>query len=342
MRLRSAACLLVLAAACGGGTSDPADDTSPKSYAFGPYTVAAGEEVVSNCVQITLHNDADVYVNSVELTTGPGFHHSNWFYVPEADFFGDDGTFPCDSRNFSEPSAAIFGGVLFAQSTQTPHEIQAFPPGVAVRVPAHSKLFAQIHLLNATDAPVTLNPSIALTPLALADVTTQLAAISFEDQALGLPPQKQSRFTVDCDLAPQSNLLTGADPTFHIYYALAHYHTLGTGLTFEAVRPDGTATMIYSTTTHIGDTLGGPIDPAFDMTGYTRLRVSCNYFNNTDATVQWGTGNQEMCVFLAFSDSAYNWGGGATSPDAPGDATPDGDVMTYKHACSVYTNDAAR
>ena len=341
------AVFLVLLAACGG-TGDSmqvapdADETSPRAYPFGPFAIAPGEEVVNSCVQITLHNDSELFVNGVELTTGPGFHHSNWFYAPEGQFFGADGTFDCDARNFTQPAAAIFGGVLFAQSTQDPHELQAFPPGVAVRVPPRSKLIAQIHLLNPTDTPIQLAPMIALTPLPKASVTTQLAAVSFEDQALGLPPQRRSRFTVDCDLAPAARNLTGADPSFRLYYALAHYHTLGTGLTFEAVTADGTATTIFSTANHVGDTLGGPIAPAFDFTGYTRMRVSCDYFNSTTDTVTWGVGTQEMCVVLAFSDSPYDWAGGATMRDTPGDPTVDGDVTTYQHACSVFANDARR
>jgi hypothetical protein len=327
-------------AACA---STPSDPTGPQTFSFGPYTIGAGEEVTNQCVQITLHDAHDLYVNQVELTTGPGFHHSNWFYVPESEFFGDDGTFTCDDRNFSEPAAALFGGVLFAQSTQSAHEVQSFPPGVAIRVPAHSKLVAQIHLLNPAEQDVMLAPTIALTPIAQAEVTTQLAAISFEDHALGLPPRKQSRFSVDCDLGTTSQQVAGGPPDFSIYYALAHYHRMGTGMTVEAVKDDGSAATIYSTMTKIGDSLGGTIDPAFDFTGYTHLRFSCDYYNDTDTTVSWGNGSAEMCVFLAFSDSAYNWGGGVTSNDAPGDPTIGSDgVMTYTHGCSVFANPAAR
>jgi hypothetical protein len=335
---------------CGGSAQAPAadaaqDDSSPRSYAFGPYTLTPGEEITNDCVQITLHNDAPLYINQVHLTTGAGFHHSNWFYVPEDKFIGSDGadtdgTFDCSSRNFDEAAAAIFGGVLFAQSTQDPDEIQQFPDGDVVTIPAHSKLFAQIHLLDVTDGNLSLSPTIALTPLPLAQVKTRLAGLSFEDMALALPPGQQSRFTIDCDLGSASQIVSGGPPSFHIYYALAHYHALGTGLTFEAVTAAGSATTIYTTATHIGDTLGGELAPPFDFTGYTRLRVSCDYYNDTADVVNWGNGSAEMCVFLAFTDSKWDWGGGVTSPDAPGPMTLDGNVETYSHACSVYATEA--
>lgn len=332
----------VMATGCGGDGGSVDDPTAPRTFEFGPYQLAPGEEVTKDCVQITLHNDTPLYVNAVELTTGAGFHHSNWFFVPEHVFAGDDGTFTCDDRDFSQPAAAIFGGVLFAQSTQAPHELQSFPPGVVVKLPAHSKLVTQIHLLNPTDTPLGISPTIALTPIAEAAVTTTLAGVSFENQALALPAQMGSRFTVECDLGPRHQAIFGRAPDFKLYYALAHYHELGTKLTIDAVRPDGSSAQVYSTAHHVGDVLGGPLDPLFDMTGFTKLRMSCEYVNPRPDVVRWGVGDQEMCVFLAFSDSTYNWAGGVTSRTAPENPVLDGAMMTYTNPCAVFANDASR
>jgi hypothetical protein len=79
------------------------------------------------------------------------------------------------------------------------------------------------------------------------------------------------------------------------------------------------------------------------MTGYSRLRFSCDYFNNTSQTVGWGIGNQEMCVFLAFTDSTYLWGGGEVDDEPPPTApTLDGNVMSYSAPCQVFALDATR
>ena len=339
MRLLGA---LVLVAACT--SSDP---TAKQTYKFGPFSIAPSEEVVGRCVQIDLHNADDLYINTIELDTGPGFHHSNWFFLPEHFYSDQPNTFDCDETAITV-TAAVNGGVLFAQSTQLAQQTQAFPEGAAIHIPPHSKLLAQIHLLNPGDSTLHLAPKITLTPLAKKDVTTVMAAISFENHALGLPPNKQSRFTLDCDLGPLSQQLfdqgeaTAPAPDWKIYYALAHYHTLGTGLTLEAVKPDGTATQVFTTSNRVGDSLGGPIDPLFDMTGYSRLRFSCDYYNDTANVVPWGVGSNEMCVFLAFSDSKFNWGGGVTSDAPPGDPTDVNGVMSYTHTCQVLANDAGR
>jgi hypothetical protein len=311
------------------------------SYDFGPYDIEPAQEITRSCVQITLDNSDYLYVNSVELTTGPGFHHSNWFFVPEHIFPGEDGTFNCRDRDYSEAVAAVFGGVLFAQSTQAEHEVQQFPAGVAVPLPPHSKIVAQIHLLNGGDAKLKVKPNIKLGLIPKRDVATTLAGISFQDQALALPANRQSRFTVECDLGFRHREVFGRDPDFKIYYALAHYHELGTGLSVEAVRDTGEAKTVYTTSTQIGDTLGGPIDPPFDMTGYTKLRFWCEFYNPRPDVVKWGVGDQEMCVFLAFSDSPYNWGGGVNDEGDPENETMVGNAMHYSNPCTVFATDAS-
>ena len=338
--MRRPGLLALLALAACSGDDDP---YALKTYAFGPYTVDAGEEQTSKCVQITLGNAEPVHVNSVELTTGPGFHHSNWFFVPEHVFPGEDGTYECDDRNFNIAVAAIYGGVFFAQSTQSSHEVQAFPPGMVVKLPPKTKLVAQIHLLNRSDEPLTIQPKIALDPLPPAEVTTTLAGISMEFHPLSLPPRKQSRFSVDCDLGPLHQENFERDPDFNIYYTLAHYHEYGTRMMLEAVKPDGTAATIYTTQNAVGDALGGTLDPAFSMAGYTRLRLSCEYYNDTDSMIYYGNGDGEMCVFLAFSDSRNNWGGGVldTNPE-PGSGVDDNGVMAFTRTCQLFTNDAER
>jgi hypothetical protein len=335
MSIRSWLAIAIVIAGCGGDETD-----AVKSYDFGPYEVAATEEISDKCVQITLHNTEPVYVNSVELTTGPGFHHSNWLFVPEHVFAGEDGTFVCDDRGYSEAVAAVFGGVLFAQSTQAPHEIQQFPEGVAVKLPTKTKIVAQIHLLNPGEETLTLRPNIKLGTIP--EATTVLSGISFQNQALGLPPNKASRFTVECDLAPDHNMIFGTDPNFKIYYALAHYHEKATKLNVEAVKPDGSSAIIFTTEARVGDSLGGMIDPTFDMTGYTKLRFYCDFYNPTSQIVRWGIGDQEMCVFLAFSDSTYAWGGGVNTREEPTNPVEVGNATHYTNGCQVFATDASR
>jgi hypothetical protein len=152
----------------------------------------------------------------------------------------------------------------------------------------------------------------------------------------------QSRFTVECDIGTKHQQIFGRAPDFKLYYGLAHYHTLATKLTVEAITDTGAVTTAYSTEHKPGDTLGGPIDPQFSMSGFTKLRMTCEYYNPRADVVSWGNGDQEMCVFLGFSDSSYNWGGGVLTDAPPENPAMVGNEMTYTNACTVFANDASR
>src|SRR5690349_4030395 len=127
--------LVCVVAGCGSDSSAP-----PLTFDFGPFDLAPAQEITDDCVQVTLDNEDAIELNAVELTSGTGFHHSNWFWTRISYLAGvDDGVFSCHEAGFNEATAAAYGGVIFAQSTQDTHELQEFPEGVAVRIPPHSK-----------------------------------------------------------------------------------------------------------------------------------------------------------------------------------------------------------
>lgn len=327
--------LLLGLAACG---DDGGGTPGTRTLEFGPYTVAAGQEINNQCVSTKLNNDEPLYVSSVELTTGIGFHHSNWFWVPDNLFDGPDGTWDCDSRDYDEAIAGFQGGVLYAQSTQATHELQAFPDGVAIVIPAHSRILAGTHLLNKGDDALEVPISLELTTIA--NPTIKLAGMGFTNQSITLPPLRDSRMTLECDLgSPHQNTLS-RPLDFSMYYVLAHYHELGTGVTLDAVRADGTTDRIFETIAQIGDVLGGPIAPAFSLSGYMKLRFSCNFNNPRTTAVRWGVGDKEMCAFLAFTDSERSWSGGALTYNVVPTTVDRGAYVESTYQCTVLVSEA--
>jgi len=327
---------VVVVAACG--TDSEATD---RTFSFGPFALAPGQEVTDQCVSVTLHNDQPLYINTIDLAGAQGIHHSNWFYVPEKEpFVGPDGAWPCSQYHYDQGAAAIFGGVLFAQSTQATHETQAFAQGAAIRVPPHSTIVANLHLLDSGDSPLSVPISLTIHPIGAP--TTLLSGLAMENMSIAIPPQAQSRFTVECDLSQKLQQL-GTTP-FRFFHALPHYHALGTGMTLEAIRDsDGGADTIWTTETKIGDSLGGMLDPPFDMTGHSKLRLSCSFDNPRTDTVHWGNGDQEMCIFFAFTDSTYVWSAGVLSQDDPGPSTSANGIIDFTApACTVVAVDGTR
>lgn len=318
--------------ACGtddGG--DPPDDVGKHEpgrieMTWEPVTLQPGEEQPWLCASWTLDNDEPLYVHSVEMTSGQGWHHSNWLFVPaDTVGVGPDGVWPCDERAFDPVAAGLVGGVLFAQSTQVSHEVQQFQPGAAIVVPPRSRIVGQLHLLNASDAPLTTSVQLTAQTLPPDDVEIRLAPLALQFMPLAIPPMSRARFTTSCDLGRSE---------FRVYYVLPHYHELGEDMTIEAYAAGDTRPLLQSDT-RVGEPLGRVLDPPFDMTGAGGIRFSCTYLNAADRTVRYGNGDGEMCVLLAYTDDYARWGGGALlGPTRQVGVDPDG-TLQFEAGCTV-------
>lgn len=322
-------------AALGGCAGDEArmesEAPEPMVLQFPLVDVAAGQEISSQCQSITLNNDEPVHVNAVRMQAGPGWHHSNWFFVPDRFYPGPDGTWTCRDRNFDTLEAGLAGGVLFAQSTRAVAEVQAFQPGAAVVIPPHSRILGEIHLLNPSDSAYSTGIELELDPIPAGDVTTELLPATLVYFDLDMPAHQRSRFSGTCDFAEHY----GGPLDFGVHYVLPHYHGLGQGFRLEAVGGDKDGQVIYEKTSAIGEPLGGTLDPPFDLSGATGLRFSCTFDNITDAPVGWGIGDQEMCVMLAFVDSTWKWAGGVQ--DSTALIGTDGGINEYEGPCRMLS-----
>jgi hypothetical protein len=285
------------------GTTGPRTGEAALTHQFEPYTLAAGEEVVP-CVQWTLNNDEPIYVNKVTLANQGFFHHSNWFVVPEDYAPGEDGYFNCDDRSFSEFEAATRGNVLFAQSTQALEEQQTLPDGVTIKIPANSKVMADVHFLNVSPRQVDTTARMTLDIIHPAQVDTVVAPFRLTYYDLQLPPKSTSRFSTECDFRTvYENTSDKSFDDFKLYYVLPHYHEKGSyfGLEYYGGERDGE--QIFELSGFNAEANGQSFNPPIEMSGADGFRFTCGYDNPTDRTVGWGLGGSEMCVMLGFADS---------------------------------------
>ncbi|MFT5434756.1 MAG: hypothetical protein ACI9OJ_005470, partial [Myxococcota bacterium] len=145
------------------------------SYDFETITMSPGTEHSGWCQSWQLNNSEELWVNAVEFISGGGYHHSNWFFVPQGKFDWPTGLWKgCYGQGFGELEAALAGGVIFAQSTQVPRETQKFPAGAAVRIPPYSRIIAATHLLNPTIDALVTDLRMTLYTLPKADVEIPL------------------------------------------------------------------------------------------------------------------------------------------------------------------------
>lgn len=299
---------------------------------FGPLELASGEERTSDCVAWSLGNETPIWVNAVRFEATPGIHHSNWFHVRPTTFPGPDGVFNCRERDFDSVIAAAAGGVLFAQSTQTASENQAFPAGMALRLPADAVVVADLHLLNTTPEDLRVDIHMELDLIAEEAVTTRLQGMAFDYVDLQLPPRMQSEFSMDCDFARS----LGGPIDFRIYYTLPHYHELGVGMRLELIGGERDGEVLWESFSPIGEPWGQTFDPPLDPRGATGLRVTCVYDNPRDEVVRYGIGDQEMCLMLAFTDSRYVWAGGNLERGVNEEVAVSGGVSSNEAPCQIY------
>ena len=274
----------------------------PLTHVFPDHTVQPGEEVLGQCQSWTLGNETDLWVNAVELVQNAASHHSNWTFVPEDVFDGPDGLWACKDRDYDQLSAALEGGVLYAQSTQAPREVQKFPDGAAVRVPARSRIISDVHLLNTTSSPITGHAQLTIYPIAEDAVTVRLAPFHMTYEALAIPPHATSRFTGECDLQNAFEAALDGPIDMRVFYALPHTHALGSRFFLEVMGGPLDGTSLLDVRGFNGEARGQAYDPPVDLAGMTGLRFGCEFENPRSETVGWGFGDQEMCEMLGFAE----------------------------------------
>jgi len=296
--------------ACGTGRYADAGgeclpiEGEPLQHEWAEFTVEPGEEILDRCQSWTLNNEEPIWVHAVELEQNESSHHSNWTFVPDQYFDGPDGVWPCDERDYHQTTAALYGGVLYAQSTQTGHEVQRFPDGYAVRMPAHARVIGDVHLLNVTPEPVTGRAVVTIYGVDERDVSVNLAPMHMTYHELDIPPRSRSRFHAACDYATQfaDNGVSRFDVT--LVWLLPHTHALGRRFFLRVVGGELDGQSLLDVGGTLGEAMGRTFDPPLPLTGATGLEFGCEFDNPRDETVHWGFGDQEMCEFLGFADSS--------------------------------------
>jgi hypothetical protein len=287
-----------------GSSTDPEDDRLWITHAFGRTSMLPYENRNTDCVSWTVDNEMPVYVQSVLVSNEGGFHHSNWFVVPEDVFDGPDGYWPCDERGYSELAAGNQGSVLFAQSTQSYVEEQNLTPGAVIKIPARSRIVAGIHTLNASPREAQSGLWVSLAPIHPADVTAVVGPLAMEYRDIELPANQVSRLSTECDFAAAHEFATGGAPlSLKLHYLLPHYHYLGNYFDVTVVGGELDGESVYRLDGFNADANGRTFDPPLDLPGATGLKMTCGYDNWTSEDVAWGYDEGEMCVLMALVES---------------------------------------
>ena len=149
-------------------------------------------------------------------------------------------------------SAAVSGGVVFAQSTQNLEEVFRFPARSGVVIPPRSKLLGALHLVNIQAGDIDTSITIEFETAEPEDIDVALQPLSYLISSIDIPSQQESRWQMTCEMQTTYDLL-GRDDTFGIYYVLGHYHSWGNYFALDYINEDGSETSIVELESVIGD-----------------------------------------------------------------------------------------
>ncbi|MBM4361439.1 MAG: hypothetical protein FJ104_02070 [Deltaproteobacteria bacterium] len=341
-----AALLAAVASACGqdapprigsragdGGPVDGASPTPDLAHDFETVVIGPGEDSDELCQQWTPGHTEPLAVGTLRMESTGGFHHMNFFYVPEDHLPGPDGTFRCADRGYDMQLAAIVGGVLFAQSTQAQAEVQQFGAGAVVEVPPGFKIVGNLHVVNPTSEPLDARLRFEFFTLPESEITARLTGFLLQYGALDIPARARSRFSTSCTFDARHEALFGRPADFGIRWLLPHYHALGELLRVELLR-GGSGEVLVETTRPIGEPVGKAFDPPVTLAEGDQIRLTCGFDNPGARPVGWGLSKGEMCIVFGFSDSpALFLGDGKLDAGRTG-VLPDG-VLEHEAGCEI-------
>lgn len=269
------------ASAVGGAPGSGGSDANTlRATITAPNIVAGAEEHV--CVVVDLPNEEPIWVEEVRAILTQGSHH---LIVDRA---------PQDSELATEPylCSPTMGGdssrLVIAQQRDTTVRL---PDGVAFLLEPRQHIFLQLHYFNTAADARDISGTVEL---------------DLADTSAGVPKEAKSEFTgsLTISIDPQSatdvtsyHLLDAPTGTRRVFALTSHTHHLGVRSTIERV---ASVSAPASAPLHESLNWSEPpltlVDPPLAFQGSDGLRLTCEYENDTDFHVGFGTGfNDEMC-----------------------------------------------
>lgn len=308
-RLLFSSVLLLLASSCGGAppVTTPGEDastlrdaavsdafappvdaarpdtgvpTTTTTAGIGPFPVPRGLEQTL-CVVVELDNAEPAMLRAIRTRLTPGSHH---LIVSRATGEPLHGAEPCPAF-----ASGVTNAIFIAQAAEA--EL-VYPDDAGLPIAARQRIGIEMHMINYfSDTPIDIAGAVDF-ELAARDAPLREVRILFTGNlALNLPPGEET--TVESDFA----IPDGTE----VFALTSHTHSLGTYASLRIVdSPSDPGELVHESRSWA--------DPPLDVFTPSRvfgprqsLRLTCTYFNDTDATVGFGEAfDREMCFLWAY------------------------------------------
>ncbi len=269
--LRTASVLvLALVGGCAEGLRGNEAPTAATWQMLGAvdWTVAAGRERF--ICGITTVSD-DVFVRRLEPIGSPGSHH----VLATLAVGGEDGSFDCTAGTLSD-------SLLFASGVNSgPLEL---PEGVAMAVPAGTRVLTNAHVLNLTNAPLSGTSGVRAETVPADDVLVEAEMILAGTTRFSLPAHMESSASGRCRFREDATVT-------HLW---PHMHLLGVHMRVTHHGRDG-ARILLDTPFQFDAQGHHRVGPVEVLAGDS-LEVTCTWNNGSGQVVGFGDSTlDEMC-----------------------------------------------
>jgi hypothetical protein len=237
------------------------------------YTVQPGEEKRYFCFTTRLPADQDTYVTQIEPVYGKATHHLAVYYTLTDE---PDGAFDCPQL-FKPTWIPLYGGGI-QSGTLT------LPQGAAFHLQKNQQILVQLHLLNASQSPVTDKATIKLSTTADTSVV-EAGVWGMLDTQISIPPNAPGDETMDCTTSKPLN----------VFAVFGHMHQLGTHIELS----ENGGPMLFSENWNFNDQ--PTVAKSFQLNAGDSVHLHCQYDNTTSQAVSYGESSfNEMCAFVLY------------------------------------------
>lgn len=260
------------------GCTSPSDETSQHvDLVSAPYTLQPGEEKYF-CYTMRLPADRDVAITKMTPKYGAGTHHILAVQ-----------TIATEPEGFSECNVLIRTTWIPLYTGGLNTGALALPEGIGFRpLERGQQILMQLHLQNATDAPITDTTSLRLD---FVDQTPEIQPASIyglDNRKIAVPPRSNATTSMMCP----------ASKDLEVFAVLGHMHKQGVHLDVSRGPTAGTE-MLYEETWKFEEQ---PVTlKSFHVNKGDNLHLRCTHKNDTDKTLGYGeSSDTEMCSFVMY------------------------------------------
>ena len=270
--------LLLLTMLVGCTSSDEGDSGEHMDLETTPYTLQPGDEKYF-CYTMNLPADRDVVITKMTPTYGPATHH---LLVAQ--------TIAPEPEGFSECNVLIrttwiplYGGGFESGPLVLPAKTGFMPLGRGQQV------LMQLHLQNATDAPITATSKMRIEYVEKTPEIQQASIFGMDNRKISIPARSTGT---------QAEMNCVADRDLDVFAVMGHMHKHGVYLDVSRGATAG-AEMLYEEPWRFEQQ---PVTPMnIHVNKGDNLWLRCTHKNDGDTPVLYGeSSDTEMCSFVMY------------------------------------------